>query len=274
MLVDSHCHLSYEEFSDFISSRNAVVEDGFYEVEAILQRANENDVKYFMNIGTHVSDFPKLRKISEQFSNVFMAVGVHPDNSHDHLTKFSENELHDIFREYCTLPKTIAIGEIGLDYHINHNVDEQKRLFHMQLEYAEEFDLPISIHSRSAWQDIVSVLHEHPNIRGVVHCFSGEKEFTEQVLQMPFCFGIGGTLTFKNNKQLQSSLNMIPLDRILLETDAPFLAPVPFRGQINEPAFVVKVAEKVAEIKNISFENVATQTTKNFFQLFKKAEQN
>lgn len=271
MLIDSHCHLSYDGFSDFILSRNAAVEDGFYKTESILQRACENDVKYFINIGTHVSDFSKLREICDQFSNVFMAIGIHPDNSHEHLTKFSEKELRDIFCEYCVLQKTIAIGEIGLDYHINHNIDEQKRLFHMQLEYAEEFGLPVSIHSRDAWQDIISVLQEHSNVNGVIHCFSGEKEFTEQVLKMPFFFGVGGTLTFKNNRQLQSSLEMIPLDRILLETDAPFLAPVPFRGQINEPAFIVKVAEKIAEIKNISIEEVAVQTTRNFFRLFRKA---
>ena len=273
MLVDSHCHLSYDEFAKFIASRGVAAEDEFYSVKSILDRAKEKDVKYVVNIGTCISEFEKLKKISDEFQEVFMAVGIHPDNTHAHLTAFSEKEMHEVFHKYCTLPKTVAIGEIGLDFHINHNIEEQKKLFNIQLEYAEEFNLPISIHSRNAEDEIVSVLRKHPNIRGVIHCFSGESEFTEQILQMQsYYFGIGGTLTFKNNKTLQAALQIIPLERILLETDAPFLAPTPFRGKINEPSFIIKIVEKIAEIKNISIAEVADTTTNNFFNLFRKAK--
>ena len=180
--------------------------------------------------------------------------------------------MRRIFRKHCEKANTVAIGEIGLDYHLSDAKEDQKKIFHFQLELAEEFELPVSIHSREAWSDTMAILEDHPKVTGVIHCFSGEKEFAERVIKTSFCLGIGGTLTFKKNSILQETVRDLPIDRILFETDAPFLAPVPFRGKVNEPAFVVHVAEKVSEIKNISVDGIGDRTGRNFFKLFKKAK--
>ena len=273
MLVDSHCHLAFSGFDDFLKSRLAGRTPEYYSVDLLVERAFQTGVKCMLNIGTHLSDVEGHTKISEKFSNVFRSVGIHPEYAKEHCEKFSFGEMREIFRKYCDLNKTVAIGEIGLDYYVSSDKDEQKKIFHFQLELAEEFDLPVVIHSREAWQDTMEILKAHPTVTGVIHCFSGEKEFAERVLKTSFFFGIGGTLTFKKNVILQEAVSdILPLDRILLETDSPFLAPVPFRGKVNEPAFVACVAEKVSEIKNIYVDEVVDCTGENFFKLFKKAK--
>jgi len=272
MLIDSHCHLSFSGFDSFLKPRLADKSPEYYSVDLLVDRAIRADVKYMVNIGTHLSDVEHTAKISEEFPNVFRSVGIHPEYAKEHYEKFSFDAMKQIFRKHCKEEKTIAIGEIGLDYYLSNAKDEQKKIFHFQLEIAEEFGLPVSIHSREAWQDTMEILEDHPNVTGVIHCFSGEKEFTKRVLKTSFCFGIGGTLTFKKNIILQDTVRDLPLNRILLETDSPFLAPVPFRGKVNEPAFVVHVAEQVSEIKNISKKEVEDITNENFFKLFKKAK--
>ncbi len=272
MLVDSHCHLSFSGFDSFLKSRLADKTLEYYSVDLLVDRAVRAGVKYMVNIGTHLSDVEHIAKISEKFPNVFRSIGIHPEYAKEHYEKFSFDEMRRIFREHCEKEKTVAIGEIGLDYYLSDARDEQKKIFHFQLEIAEEFELPVSIHTREAWQDTMEILKDHPKVRGVIHCFSGEKEFAEKVLKASFCFGIGGTLTFKNNIVLQDAVKNLPLDSILLETDAPFLAPVPFRGRINEPAFVTRVAEKISEIKDISVKEVENITSDNFFGLFRKVK--
>lgn len=273
MFVDSHCHLDLSGFEKFLESRLAGKTSEYYNVDLLVGRAFQEDVKYMLNIGTHLSDVDKLTEISEKFSNVFRSIGIHPEYAKEHCEKFSFEEMMEIFRRYCCLDKTVAIGEIGLDYHVSNDVEQQKEIFSFQLELAEEFDLPVVIHSRDAWTDTMEVLEAHPKVTGVIHCFSGEKEFAERVLKTSFHFGIGGTLTFKKNIVFQETVrDILPLDRILIETDSPFLAPVPFRGKLNEPAFVIHVAEKISELKNISIEQVGDFTSKNFFRLFNKAK--
>ena len=270
MLIDSHCHLVFSGFNNFLKARLADKTLEYYSVDLVVDRAVRAGVEYMVNIGTHLSDVERVAEISEKFPNVFRSVGIHPEYAQEHLEKFSFDEMRRIFREYCKKEKAVAIGEIGLDYYLSDAKDEQKKVFHFQLEIAEEFELPVSIHTREAWQDTIEILEDHPKVRGVIHCFSGEKKFAERVLKTSFCFGIGGTLTFKKNTVLQDTVRDLPLDRILLETDAPFLAPVPFRGKVNEPAFVTRVAEKISEIKNISEKEVEDVTTANFLGLFKK----
>ena len=272
MLVDSHCHLSFSGFDSFLKSRLADKTLEYYSVDLLVDRAVRADVKYMVNIGTHLSDVEHIAKISEKFPNVFRSIGIHPEYAKEHYQKFSFDEMRRIFQEHCEKEKTVAIGEIGLDYYLSDAKEEQKKIFHFQLEIAEEFGLPVSIHTREAWQDTMEILKDHPKVRGVIHCFSGEKEFAEKILKTSFYFGIGGTLTFKNNTVLQDTVRDLPLDRILLETDAPFLAPVPFRGKVNEPAFVTRVAEKISEIKNISVKEVENITSDNFFGLFRKVK--
>lgn len=272
MLIDSHCHLSFSGFDNFLKPRLADKTPEYYSVDLLVDRAVRAGVKYMVNIGTHLSDVENVAKISEEFPNVFRSIGIHPEYAKEHYEKFSFDEMRRIFREHCEKEKAVAIGEIGLDYYLSDAKDEQKKIFHFQLEIAEEFGLPVSIHSRESWQDTMEILEDHSNVTGVIHCFSGEKEFAERVLKTSFCFGIGGVLTFKKNTLLQDSVRDLPLDRILLETDAPFLAPVPFRGKVNEPAFIPYISEKISELKNISKKEVEDITSDNFFGLFKKVK--
>ena len=275
MLVDSHCHLAFSGFDDFLKSRLAGKTPEYYAVDLLVERASQAGVEYMLNIGTHLSDVEGHTKISEKFANVFRSVGIHPEYASEHSEKFSFEEIREVFQKYCGLDKTVAIGEIGLDYYINGGIDkkEQKKIFSFQLELAEELGLPVVIHSREAWMDTMEILEDHPKVTGVIHCFSGEKEFADRVLKTSYYFGIGGTLTFKKNVVLPETVrDILPLDRILIETDSPFLAPIPFRGKINEPAFVAYVAEKISEIKNISVDRVGDCTYRNFFTLFKKAK--
>lgn len=273
IFVDSHCHLDLSGFEEFLKPRLAGKTLEYYNVDLLVDRAFQADVKYMLNIGTHLSDVDKLTEISDKFSNVFRSIGIHPEYAKEHCEKFSFDEMREVFRRCCSLDKTVAIGEIGLDYYVSKDVEQQKKIFSLQLELAEEFNLPVSVHSRDAWADTMEILEAHPKVTGVIHCFSGGKKFAEKLLKTSFCFGIGGTLTFKKNTIFQETVrDILPLDRILIETDSPFLAPVPFRGKLNEPAFVVHVAEKIAELKDISVEQVANQTSKNFFGLFNKAK--
>lgn len=273
IFVDSHCHLDLSGFEEFLKPRLAGKTLEYYNVDLLVDRAFQADVKYMLNIGTHLSDVDKLTEISDKFSNVFRSIGIHPEYAEEHCEKFSFDEMREVFRRCCSLDKTVAIGEIGLDYYVSKDVEQQKKIFSLQLELAEEFNLPVSVHSRDAWADTMEILEAHPGVTGVIHCFSGEKKFAEKLLSTSFCFGIGGTLTFKKNTVFQETVrDILPLDRILIETDSPFLAPVPFRGKLNEPAFVVHVAEKIAELKDISVEQVSNQTSKNFFGLFNKAK--
>ncbi len=270
--VDSHCHLVFSGFEGFLKSRLTGNSPEYYSVDLLVNRASQAGVKHMLNIGTHLSDVEGYTAISEKFPNVFRSIGIHPEYAKEHYEKFSFSEMQEIFRKYCSLGKTIAIGEIGLDYYVSDAREEQKKIFSFQLELAEEFNLPVSIHTREAWQDTTEILEAHPNVTGVIHCFSGEKAFVERVLKTSYYFGIGGTLTFKKNIILQEAVrDFLPINRILLETDAPFLAPVPFRGRINEPAFVVHVASKISELKNISIDQVEKYTNENFFNLLKKA---
>lgn len=273
VFVDSHCHLDFSGFGAFLESRLAGRTLEYYDIDLLINRASQANVKYMLNVGTHLSDVEKHTEISEKFSNIFRSVGIHPEYAKEHCEKFSFDKMREIFRKYCFLNKTVAIGEIGLDYHINNDVEQQKDIFSFQLELAEEFNLPVIIHSRDAWMDTMEILENHPNVTGVIHCFSGERDFAERVLDTSFYFGIGGTLTFKKNTVFQETVrDILPLDTILVETDCPFLAPIPFRGKLNEPAFVVNVAEKISELKDVSVTQIADQTSKNFFKLFKKAK--
>ncbi|MBR1735103.1 MAG: TatD family hydrolase, partial [Alphaproteobacteria bacterium] len=271
--VDSHCHLTVSRFVDH--PKNEENDKSFiekYSVDSIVKRANAANVKYMLAIGTELSDVDEIREISESYKNVFRSVGIHPIEAQKTLMAFTQDEIVNTIKNHSELSKTIAIGEIGLDYHFEKNSEfQQKQLFRLQLELAKECKLPVSIHSRDAITDTISILEDYPGVQGVIHCFSGEKDFARRSLDLGFYISISGVVTFKNANELRESLKFIPLDRLLIETDAPFLAPVPFRGKINEPAFVVYTATKIAEILNNNIEEIAQITTENFFKLFNKA---
>ncbi|MDR2781961.1 MAG: TatD family hydrolase [Holosporaceae bacterium] len=265
--VDSHCHL---KFSRFVDAFNAEV--GFenkYGVEAIVKRAINANVRCMLNIGTELTDMSYLQEFAETYETVFHTVGVHALEAAKHYELYSLDEISKIIRDNYSHPKVVGIGEIGLDYHYEkESRKQQDTLFNLQLDLAKECGLPVSIHSREAIDDTISVLKNHPDINGVIHCFSGEKHFAEQALDLGFFISISGVITYKKATELQDTLKYIPRDRLLIETDSPFLAPVPFRGKINEPSFVVYVAQKIAELLGIPVEDVAKFSSKNFFNLF------
>ena len=268
--VDSHCHLSYKRFPDFLSKAENQAD---YSVKAIIERAKNAHVDYMVTIGTEFSDIEELKEISESYENVFRTVGIHPENAHAHLQNYSINEIKKIISENSVDKKVIGIGEIGLDYHSEGAAfaDEQKQVFAAQIEAAEECGLPVCIHTRSADEDTAEIIKRYPGTGGVMHCFSSGPKLAEESLKLGYYISISGIVTFKKSAELQEIVKNIPLDRLLIETDAPFLAPVPFRGKINEPAYVVHTAEKIAEILNLTPEEIAARTSENFFRLFDRA---
>jgi len=272
-LVDSHCHLNMPRFKDLFSSRlkDGEIYDEKYSVDAVVNRAISAGVKYQLTIGETLDTSKDTALIVDRSPSVFRTVGIHPQETLKHFERWSETEISKILKEQCAYNKTVGIGEIGLDYSQGKTDErEQKRLFHLQLDIADELNFPVSIHSRDAQVDTIEILRKYPNVKGVIHCFSGEAYFAEAILSLGYYIAVGGVVTYKKTEELQTTLRSIPLDRLLLETDAPFLAPVPMRGKINEPAFVVHTAEKVAEILSVSVEEVAKNTSANFLRLFGK----
>jgi TatD DNase family protein len=240
-----------------------------YDVASLINRASAANVQYLLAIGTELSDVEELQSIVDQFENVFKTVGIHPLDAKSHKTIFNNNEISRIINECCVLSKTVAIGEIGLDYHYEKESEkQQKELFNLQLELARKNNLPVVIHSREAYQDVIDILKDHCGVTGVIHCFSGEKDFAIKALDLGFYISISGAITFKNAIELQETVKLIPLEKMLIETDSPFLAPAPFRGKPNEPAFIPYIAQKISELIEKPIEIIAKHTSKNFFELF------
>ncbi len=258
MLVDSHCHLNYEDFrSDFTQ---------------MLQRAALCNVKIMQTISTKFADFLDIKDIIETYPNIYGSIGVHPHEVEEHPKVTLEDLLN-----YTNHNKIIGVGETGLDLYYNHSqLNKQKEAFLTHIEASHLSGLPLIIHTRSADQLTIEILAEarknYGNYTGVIHCFSSDSlDFAKECLKLGLYISISGIVTFKKAIALQEIVRELPLDRLLIETDSPYLAPEPNRGKRNEPSFVVKVAEKIAELKNIDFNEVALITTDNFFKLFTKA---
>jgi len=258
MLVDSHCHIDGEQF------------DG--DRDEVVQRAKEVGVQMMLNVGTgdpHSDDFEKAVAVAEKYENIFAAVGVHP---HDAKLYDDAAEAHLV--ELIRLnKKVIAWGEIGLDFYYDHSPrDVQIEVFRRQIRKARELDLPIIIHSRDADHETVDILTDEcgGDFRGgIMHCFGGTPEMAKQLMDIGFLISFAGNVTFKKAENLRDAARVVPLDKLLVETDCPFLTPVPFRGKRNEPAFVEHTARFLADFYNISFEMLAEQTTNNFLSFFK-----
>lgn len=248
-LVDTHCHLDNEKFDE---DRLEVIE-----------RIKEN-LEFCVNIGYDLASSKKSLELSKKYGFIYAVIGVHPIDIAEY-DEGVEKELELLGKN----PKVVAIGEIGLDYHwMTEPKEVQQERFKRQLELAERLNKPVVIHTRDAMEDTVNILKEYPNITGVIHCYPGSLE-TAKLLVDRFYLGIGGTSTFKNSKKTVEVIKEIPLDRIVVETDCPYLTPEPFRGKRNEPIYVEYVARKIAEIKGITVEDVTKITTENAKKLYR-----
>jgi TatD DNase family protein len=253
MFVDSHAHLTLPEFDN--------------DRRAVIQRAVDAGITQIITIGTDLEDCRKAIILAREYPFIFASVGVHP-----HDTKTMTAETYGDLKRLAANDRVIAIGEIGLDFYRNHSPREvQNHHFREQLHLAYELSLPVIIHDREAHNETIAMLREaHPGeIEGVIHCFSGDQRTARAFLDMGFYLSIPGTVTFKNAEAYQDMVKELPLDRLLLETDSPFLTPHPFRGRRNEPAHVRYVAKAIAHLRRLDVEEVAQITARNVQTLFK-----
>jgi len=267
-LIDSHCHLDFEPLSE--------------DIEGVVERAGKSGVVKMINIGTSLHRSREAVELAGRFPNIWASVGLHPQDAGE---VGEVGSAIDSLRELAKNEKVVAIGEIGLDYYsaksekqkvTSKEKEAQKKLFIAQLKLAEELKLPIICHVRDAWDDFFTIIQNskfktrNSSVRAVIHCFTGDEKIAEKLIKIGFYVGFTGFITFNQEKfeHIRQSAVRVPLDRILIETDAPFLAPEPYRGKVNEPAYVFEIAQKLAELKAISAEEVAETTTKNAEKLF------
>lgn len=254
VLVDSHCHLNMLDLRPFDQ-----------DVSNVIKRANESGVEHFLCVAVTLSDHAALVQLAEKFESVHISVGLHPNEAPGEgldLPKLFEQAKH---------PKVIAIGETGLDYYRSQgDLSWQQERFREQIHAAKQLRKPLIIHTRDAKQDTIDILkaEKADEIGGVMHCFTEDWEMAQKALDLNFYISFSGIVTFKSAKTLQEVAQKVPLDRMLVETDCPYLAPNPHRGKMNQPAYVKHVAEFIAELRGIPVTEVAEQTTQNYFNLF------
>ena len=256
MYIDSHCHINFPELSARLPE--------------IFAKMAENQVTHALCVSVDMPDFPQVLELAEQYPNVYASVGVHPD-----YEDTPEVSVDDLVR-MSDHPKIIAIGETGLDYYrLEGDLEWQRERFRTHIRASRATGKPLIIHTRSASEDTIRIMREEGagidagGAGGVMHCFTESLQVAEAAMEMGFYISFSGIVTFKNAKDLQAVARAVPLERMLIETDAPYLAPVPFRGKMNEPGFVRHVAEFLATLKELPLEQVASATTGNFFKLFK-----
>jgi len=258
MLVDSHCHLNFPDFKD--------------DLDQTIKRAHEAGVSVLQTICTKLEEYEDVKKIADSYKSIFCSLGVHPHDS-EQEPELTANTLVDLAKNHA---KTIGLGETGLDYYYEHsNRAIQKKLFAAHIESAQILGLPLIIHTREAEADTLDILRSeirNAPFSAVIHCFTASQQFGHQCLDLGFYISISGIVTFNKAIDLQEAVKSFPLERLLVETDSPYLAPSPYRGKRNEPAYCAEVAKFVANLKNISYEEVAQTTTANFFKLFSKAK--
>lgn len=255
MLIDSHCHL---DFPDFVEERDAIV-----------ARAKAAGVGRLITISTHVDRYESYKAIAEAYDNVWFTVGTHPHQAHVE-PDVSAARLIDLAQH----PRCIAIGEAGLDYHYDRSPrDLAARVFRTHIEASRETGLPLVIHARDADDDVAHILREEMGkgpFKALLHCFTASRMLAETGLELGLSISFSGVLTFKNSEALRDIARLVPFDRLLVETDAPFLAPVPYRGKRNEPAYAAATAATLADVKGVSPAEIAQATTSNVLRLFTK----
>jgi len=249
-MIDTHCHL-YDK--KLINS-----------LDDIVKNANHANITKMICIGDSIETSKKSIKISETYDQIYASVGIHP-----HEAKKAPHLYLDLIKKNAAHKKVVAIGEIGLDYHYNFSEPKtQKLVFREQLELSKELDLPAVVHCRDADEDLYNIISESKHSKGVVHCFASDTNFANKIIDLGFKISFTGMITFV--KKLEAVIENIDLKHLLIETDSPYLAPIPYRGKINQPAYVKQIAKTIANIKNVSIEEVDKITTKNAFLLFNK----
>lgn len=255
MLVDSHCHLDFPEFTP--------------ELDAVVLRAHDAGVGVCVSIGTRMDGFARVREIAERFANVWCSVGIHPHEAEKELLD-SPKPLVEAARH----AKVVGIGETGLDYYYEHSPRQQQIAnFRAHIQAGRETGLPVIVHTRDADDDTIKVLTEEMAAQpftGLIHCFTGTKRLADAALELGLFISVSGIATFKKSDALRAVLQDVPLERLLVETDAPYLAPMPHRGKRNEPAFVRYTADALAKLKGVGARELEDATTENFFRLFTK----
>lgn len=251
MLIDSHCHL---DFSDFDNDR-----------EDVIKRALKIGIVNFINIGSSLNGSLRSIELAKKYESVFATVGIHPHNAQEAQEDMVLGQIKELARE----SKVVAIGEVGLDYYRNlsaHNI--QQKVFLSLIDIAQELDLPVVLHCRDAEVDLIKILKGFGRSKGVMHCFCGDPSFLDECLNLGLCISFTAHLTYKNSTMLKRVARCVPMDRILLETDSPYLPPQPLRGRRNEPAYLVYVLEELAKIYNVSEEEMGSITYRNTSSLF------
>ncbi len=251
--VDSHCHINFPEL--------------YQNIDSILSKMSSNRVTHALCVSVTLDKVPDIFKIANTYPHIFASVGVHPD--YEDIEEPSVEELCRLAKE----KKVVAIGETGLDYfRVQGDLSWQRDRFRIHIKAAIQSNLPLIIHTRNAAEDTLKIMREEGanHVGGVMHCFTESLDVALEAIKLNFYISFSGIVTFKNATDLKEVVKAIPLDRILIETDSPYLAPVPYRGKINDPSNVIHVAEEIAKLKNISMEEVGEVTTQNFFKLFSK----
>lgn len=251
MIIDTHAHYDDKQFD--------------LDREEILSSLEAEGVSIVVNASASYRSCERVVKMAQEYPFMYAMVGVHPDEVGD-LNEETFAKMKELYKE----PKVVAVGEIGLDYYWdNEPREKQKEWFIRQLEVARELVLPVNIHSRDAAEDTFNIMKEYAKgLKGIIHCFSGSKEMAIEYVKLGFAIGIGGVVTFKNGRKLKEVVEAIPLTSIVLETDCPYLAPVPFRGKRNNSAYIKYVAEEIAQLKGVTYEEVLVQTEKNAREIY------
>jgi len=254
MIIDSHCHLDYENLYD--------------QLDKVVERAKNNKVEYLLTICTTLASFEKIKLIINNYKNIYGTIGIHPHETKNFINLDSKL-ISNLKKKY---KKIIGVGETGLDFYYNHSDKViQKKIFIEHIAAASELDIPIIVHSRNAEAETVDILkseQRNSNLKILLHCFTGTSSFAKKLLDLNSYISLSGIITFNNSQELSKTVSNIPLENLLVETDSPYLAPLPHRGKPNEPSYIIHTIDKLSQIKNVSKETIMLYTTKNFKKLF------
>ena len=254
MIIDSHCHLDYPNLYD--------------QLDDVVKRAEYNQVKYLLTICTTLKSFERIKLIITKYKNIYGTFGIHPHESE----KYPQVDSKFILNIKNKHNKIIGIGETGLDFYYNYSEKEiQKKSFIEHISAASQLNIPIIVHSRNAEVDTYEILKsesKNSNLKVLIHCFTGSRDFAKKLIDLNFYISVSGIITFKKSTELADTVSSIPMENLLVETDSPYLAPLPYRGKDNEPSYIIHTVEKLSQIKKLPNESIVINTTNNFMKLF------